>query len=240
MPTRRLPSWRRAAWWPVPRARSCRSRRGRRVSRAGRRTPTGARRRRAGRCGRSGPARSSSAGGAGDRGGAGVVLAGFGVGVAVRVVAELAEDPGAEHRPEAGLAAGRSQRPGAGQNTCAHHLLQGGDLGVQGADQLDLGGDDRGVGGGHGRRLASCSARSTAWIAAALAVDVAAPGPAQRRGDLCARQPRRPVRVGRRSSSSSASPAARGRRRRAARRGRTPAAPDAAAEPAGCRSQISV
>src|SRR6266853_6526013 len=36
------------------------------------------------------------AGGAGERGGGGVVLAGFAAGVAVRVVAEFAEDSGAE------------------------------------------------------------------------------------------------------------------------------------------------
>ena len=44
------------------------------------------------------------AGLAGDRAGAGVVLAGLGVGVAVGVVAELGEHPGAEDDAEAGLA----------------------------------------------------------------------------------------------------------------------------------------
>jgi hypothetical protein len=44
------------------------------------------------------------AAGAGDRRGAGVVLAGLGVDEAVWVVAELAEDPGAEHDTEAGQA----------------------------------------------------------------------------------------------------------------------------------------
>src|SRR5215469_7659906 len=43
------------------------------------------------------------AGGAGDRGGAGVVLAVLGGGVAVRVVAELAEHPGTGDRAQAGL-----------------------------------------------------------------------------------------------------------------------------------------
>jgi hypothetical protein len=41
---------------------------------------------------------------AGDRASAGVVLAGFGVGVTVLVVTELGEHPGAEHGGEAGLA----------------------------------------------------------------------------------------------------------------------------------------
>src|ERR1019366_1187266 len=41
--------------------------------------------------------------GAGDRGGGGVVLAGFAAGVAVGVVAEFAEDSGAEDGSQAGL-----------------------------------------------------------------------------------------------------------------------------------------
>src|SRR5215831_4231204 len=40
---------------------------------------------------------------AGDRAGGGVVLAGLGAGVAVRVVAELAKNPGAEDQSQAGL-----------------------------------------------------------------------------------------------------------------------------------------
>ncbi|GAA2260662.1 hypothetical protein GCM10010430_50930 [Kitasatospora cystarginea] len=46
-----------------------------------------------------------STGGAGDRAGAGVVLAGLGTGVAVRVVPELCKYPGAEHRSQSGLGA---------------------------------------------------------------------------------------------------------------------------------------
>src|SRR5487761_1738852 len=40
---------------------------------------------------------------AGDGGGSGVVLAGLAAGVPVRVVAELAEAPGAENQPDSGL-----------------------------------------------------------------------------------------------------------------------------------------
>ena len=42
------------------------------------------------------------AGRAGDRAGAGVVLAGLGIGVAIVVVAELGEHPGAEDDPSPG------------------------------------------------------------------------------------------------------------------------------------------
>ena len=93
-----------------------RSRRGRRVRWSGRRRPAGRGRRRGAGCGRSGPARPGCAGGFGDRAHAGVVLAGLGVGVAVGVVAELGEHPGAEDRARARAGSGRSQRPGAGQN----------------------------------------------------------------------------------------------------------------------------
>src|ERR1700724_3583709 len=44
------------------------------------------------------------AGGAGDGAGGGVVLPGLGGGVAARVITELCEHPGAEDRPQAGLA----------------------------------------------------------------------------------------------------------------------------------------
>jgi hypothetical protein len=46
----------------------------------------------------------SGARGPGDRGGAGVVAAGLGIDEPARVVAELAENPGAEHHADAGQA----------------------------------------------------------------------------------------------------------------------------------------
>ncbi len=55
--------------------------------------------------------------------GAGVVLAGFGVDEAVRVVAELAEDPGGEDHAEAGLAGVDLSVPVAAK-MFAHHRAE--------------------------------------------------------------------------------------------------------------------
>ena len=54
----------------------------------------------------------------GDRGGPGVVLAGLGITVSVRIVAELCEHPGAQHVRRVRDSCGRCQQPGADEN-CA-------------------------------------------------------------------------------------------------------------------------
>ena len=143
--------------------------------------------------------------------GAGVVLAGPGAGVAVRVVAELAEHPGAEDLPEPGLADGRSQRPGAGQNAPPPALAACAICGVQRGD--------------HARpRRARWRRRRRpappAGPAARRAARSGSPRPwpstsrrrarVQRRGDPAAGQPRRRAPgPGRAASSSSASAAVR-------------------------------
>ena len=71
----------------------------------------------------------------------------------MRVVAELAEHPGAEDRSQPGLGAeDLSVRVPA--KIRLHLLLQDADLLVQGDDHRDQGPDGGGVGGGQGRRLA--------------------------------------------------------------------------------------
>src|ERR1019366_1552162 len=79
-------------------------------------------------------------GGTGDGAGAGVVLAGLAAGVAVRVVAEFAEDPGAEDGSQAGLGqVDLSVRVAA--KIRLHLPLQGFDLLVQDGDHRDQGAD---------------------------------------------------------------------------------------------------
>ncbi|MEV4283818.1 hypothetical protein [Actinoplanes xinjiangensis] len=61
------------------------------------------------------------------------------------VVAELAEDPGAEHNAEAGQAQVAGGVAVAAK-VVGQQPLEFGDLDVQDVDQLDLAGHDRGVG----------------------------------------------------------------------------------------------
>lgn len=93
------------------------------------------------------------AGLAGDGRGAGVVLAGLGVGVAAGGVAELCEHPGAEDRTEAGLAAvDLNVRVQA--KSGLDLALEGGDLGVQRGQDRRRGADGGRVGAGHDLGLA--------------------------------------------------------------------------------------
>jgi hypothetical protein len=83
------------------------SRRGRRVSRASAERPLVQGVCEASVAGIAGQPDPATARSSGDRRGAGVVTAGFAIGVGLWVVAEFAEDPGAEHGPEAGQAQAR-------------------------------------------------------------------------------------------------------------------------------------
>ena len=126
--------------------------------------------------------------------GGGVVLAGLAAGVPVRVVAELAEHPGAEDGSQAGLGqVDLSVRVLA--KIRLHLPLQDLDLLVQGGDHRDQGPDGGSVGGGDGRRLAQLSAAQRGEDRGRLAGDVAAAGALERRGDLRAGQLRGPGRV---------------------------------------------
>src|SRR4051812_14790242 len=122
----------------------------------------------------------ASAGGARDRGGAGVVLAGFRVGEPVRVVAELAEDPGAEDYAEAGQAQVVVSVP-VPAKMFGHHLPQLLDLGVEGGDQPDLGAHDGRVGSLHRRRLSKLLRAQPLLQLGGFGIDVAAVASAQRR-----------------------------------------------------------
>src|SRR5664279_164724 len=82
-------------------------------------------------------------GGSGDGGRAGVGLAGLGVDIPAGVVAELAEDPGREDHTEAGQTGVELSVP-VTTKMLGHHLAEGVDLLVQGADDRDLRGHDRG------------------------------------------------------------------------------------------------
>ena len=77
----------------------------------------------------------------------------LGVGEAVGVVAELAEDPGAEDHAEAGLAQVVLSVP-VPAKMVGHHLPELLDLDVERRDQPDLSGHDGRVGGLDGVRLA--------------------------------------------------------------------------------------
>jgi hypothetical protein len=77
------------------------------------------------------------AGLAGDRAGPGVVAARSAVGVAVLVIAELAEHPGAEHGAEAGLAEVDLSVRVLGK-ICVYLFLQFADLGAEHGQDRDL------------------------------------------------------------------------------------------------------
>lgn len=97
---------------------------------------------------RAGQHRPFQAGGAGDQSHAGVVFASLGVGTAVRVVSELGEHPGAQDRPEPGLAqVDLSVRVPA--KTRLHLAPERPDLGDQGVDDGDQRAHRRGVGAHH-------------------------------------------------------------------------------------------
>ena len=166
------------------------------------------RRRRGGRCGRSGPARPVlRAGGAGDRGGAGVVLAGLGVGVAVRVVAELGQHPGAEDRSQPGLA-GVDLSVRVPAKTLGHHRPPGSAIWVFSVvDQPDLGWPrSRRRRPGSRGSWRSAGARSTAWICLGPGLRRRAGGPGVRAAVIFERDSRAARSgSGARSSSSSAS-----------------------------------
>src|SRR5258708_8412942 len=128
---------------------------------------------------------------AGERGSAGVVLAGLAAVVAVRVVAELAQYPGAENRSQAGLGQVDLSVRVTAKNRL-HLLFQGLDLLVEDGDHRDQGPDGRRVGGGDGRRLAPLRAAPRGHDRGGLAGDVAAAGAPERRTDPGAGQPRGP------------------------------------------------
>ena len=171
---------------------------------------------------------------------AGVVLAGLGRGVAVVVVAELGEHPGAEDRPQAGL----------GQDDLSVRVLakMGLDLPLQGLDLLVEGGQDRdqgahrgGVGGGDHRRAGPGARR-----AARPGSPAALAAMSRRRARLSAALIWRDASAWPPTPGRAPWPAAPGCRRRRGRRtpparpGSTPAARAAAAGCARVRSQISV
>jgi hypothetical protein len=128
------------------------------------------------------------AGRAGDRGGAGVVLAGLGAGIAVGVVAELCEHPGAEDRPQPGLAeddlSGRVL-PKIGLDLPLHGL----DLGVQHGQDRDQRLDRGGVGVGHHLGLTEVLDAQRGLNGRGLLGDILAARPLQRAADLSDRQP---------------------------------------------------
>src|ERR1039457_2360104 len=131
---------------------------------------------------------------AGDRGGGGVVLAGLAAGVAVRVVAELAEDPGAEDGSQAGLGqVDLSVRAAA--KIRLHLPLQGLYLLIQGGDHRDQGPHGDSVGGGDSLRLAQLLAAQRRQDRRRLVRDVPAVSALERGADLRAGQPRGPGRV---------------------------------------------
>jgi hypothetical protein len=81
----------------------------------------------------------------GDRRGAGVVLPCLGVGVAVGVVTELTEDPGAQDDAKPG-SAGVDLSVRVPAKMVGHRRPELGDLGVEGLQDRDLSGHDRRVG----------------------------------------------------------------------------------------------
>jgi hypothetical protein len=132
---------------------------------------------------------------AGEGAGGGVVPAGLAVGVAVRVVAELCEHPGAEDGAHAGLGpVDLSVRVLA--KMLLHLPLQGFDLLVQDRDHRDQGADGGGVGGGDGRGLAQLRAAQRRQDRRRPVRDVPAAGALERGADLRAGQPRGPRRLG--------------------------------------------
>ena len=131
---------------------------------------------------------------AGDRAGGGVVLAGLRRGVAVRVVAELCQHPGAEDRSQAGL--GRDDLSVRVLTEMGVHLsLQGLDLLAEGGDHRDQRADHRGAGGGDRRRLGQLPGAQRGPDRCGFLADVAAAGALERSGDLRGGQLRRRGRV---------------------------------------------
>src|SRR5579859_2059877 len=117
---------------------------------------------------------------AGERGGGGVVLAGLAAGVAVRVVAELAEDPGAEDESQAGLGQVDLSVRVTAKNRL-HLALQRLDLLVQDGDHRDQGPDGDGVGGGDSGRLAQLGAAQRGEDRGGPGGDAVAAGALERR-----------------------------------------------------------
>ena len=209
MPTSRLASWRSAAWWSRPAGAlfvvvgACAGRGLQRdwawgmsasMSRS--------------LCTNRASTTLRLAGLAGDRAGAGVVLAGLGVGVTSWGVTEFGEHPGAKDRSHAGLGQDDlSVRVPA--KMLLHLPLQGRDLFVEGAQYRH----DRASGGrvraGDDRVAAELLAAQRGLDAGGLGVDVAAAGMFERGPDLAAVQLRRRGRVRRLAQQLSASGASR-------------------------------
>jgi hypothetical protein len=125
---------------------------------------------------------------AGDRGGAGVVLASLGIGVADGVVAELCEHPGAEHQSQPRL--GGDDLSGRVPSKIGLDLpLQGGDLSVEHGQDRDQRLDRGGIGTGHDLGLAEMLSTQRGLDGRCLVGDVPAAGVFQRGTDLWTRQP---------------------------------------------------
>src|SRR6185312_13215657 len=132
--------------------------------------------------------------GAGDGAGTRVVLAGLGGFVAVRVVAELCEHPGAEDGCHAGLGlVDLSVRVPA--KMLLHLRFEESDLLVESDQDGDQGPYGRGVGRGQRGGLAEVLAAQRGQDRAGPVLDVMAAGALERGGHLGAGQLRRPGRV---------------------------------------------
>jgi hypothetical protein len=113
----------------------------------------------------------------------------------VGVVAELAEEPGAEDHAEARLAQVGLSVP-VSAKMVGHHLPQVLDLGVEGGDEPDLGGHDRSVGSLHRSALAEPVGAQQVLDVGGLGRSATAVGQVEPGDDLGAGQAGGPVRVG--------------------------------------------
>ena len=124
-----------------------------------------------------------------------LVLACFGVAVAVGVVAELSQDPGGEDRTQAWLA-GVDLSVRVLAKMCGHHRAQLVDLGVQRGDDGDLASHHGRIGGLDSGWLSKLVFAQDRGQLGGLGLDVATVGPTERGDDSRLGQPGRLIGAG--------------------------------------------